>query len=160
MLAHSSERVNSDSESEASKVQIQKTEARCSCLLPQEPKEIFSAKRTDWWIENSWSKMWISEQSPIRCRGAKVHATRWNSCQTKTSQETEKNLRKLTETVEEAKSYSYVQFVKICQVLWRIIMEWSKNYTWSIRHKKNCRMNCTSRKRRDISRIIAIWIGW
>ena len=46
-----------------------------------------------------------------------VLATQWNSCQTKTSQETEKNLRKLTATVEEAKSYSYVQFVRICQVL-------------------------------------------
>ena len=34
-----------------------------------------------------------------------VLATQWNPCQTKTSQETEKNLRKLTETVAEAKSY-------------------------------------------------------
>ena len=35
-----------------------------------------------------------------------VLATQWNPCQTKTSQETEKNLRKFFQTVEEAKSYS------------------------------------------------------
>ena len=41
-----------------------------------------------------------------------VLATQWNPCHTKTSQETEKNLRKLTETVAEAKSYSYGQFIR------------------------------------------------
>ena len=38
-----------------------------------------------------------------------VLATQWNPCQTKTSQETEKNILKFTETVAEAKSYSYVK---------------------------------------------------
>ena len=47
-----------------------------------------------------------------------VLATQWNPCQTKNSQETEKYLRKLTETGAEAKSYSYVQFIIIWQVLW------------------------------------------
>ena len=42
-----------------------------------------------------------------------VFAIQWNPCQTKTSQETEKNLRKFTETIAEAKSYSYVQFAII-----------------------------------------------
>ena len=42
-----------------------------------------------------------------------VLATQWNSCQTKTSQETENNLRKITETVAEAKSYSYVHFLEL-----------------------------------------------
>ena len=37
------------------------------------------------------------------------------------------------EAVAEAKSYSYVQFIRIWQVLWRIIMESSNNYTSSIR---------------------------
>ena len=89
-----------------------------------------------------------------------VLATQWNPRQTKTSQETESHLRKFTETVAEAQSYSYVQFVRIWQVLWRIIMESSNNYTSSIRDKRNCRRSCTSSKRRDISHIIAIWIGW
>ena len=74
-----------------------------------------------------------------------VLATQRNPCQTKTSQNTGKNLRKFTDTVAEDKSYSHVQFIRIWQVLWRIIMESSNNYTSSIR---------------DISRIIEIWIGW
>ena len=48
VLAHSSERENSDSEGDASKMETQKTEAQCSCLLPQKPKEIFSANRKVW----------------------------------------------------------------------------------------------------------------
>ena len=39
-------------------------------------------------------------------------------------------------------------------------MESSTSYTSSIRDKRNCRTSCTSRKRRDISRFIAIWIEW
>ena len=30
-----------------------KTEAECSCLLPQKPKEIYSANRKVWWLDNS-----------------------------------------------------------------------------------------------------------
>ena len=74
VLAHSSERANSDSKGDASKVETQKTEAWCSCLLPQKPKEIYSAIRKIWWLDNSRAqspqrRTWISEQSPIRCRG-------------------------------------------------------------------------------------------
>ena len=74
VLAHSSERENSDSEGDASKVEAPKTEAQCSCLLPQKPKEIYSAYRIVWWLDNSRAqnpqrRTWISEQSPIRCRG-------------------------------------------------------------------------------------------
>ena len=51
-----------------------KTEEQCSCSLPQKPKEMYSASRKVWWLDNSraqspqWRK-WIPEQSPIRCRG-------------------------------------------------------------------------------------------
>ena len=48
VLAHSSERVISDSEGHASKSGDTKTEAQCSCLLPQIPKEIYSMNRRDW----------------------------------------------------------------------------------------------------------------
>ena len=49
-----------------------------------------------------------------RCAAVvQVLATQWNPCLAKTSQETEKNLRKFTE----AKSYPYVQFILIWQVL-------------------------------------------
>ena len=70
-------------------------------------------------------------------------------CETKTSQETEKNLRKFTETVAEAKKYSYRQFICMWQVLWRIIMESSNNYTSSIRDKPKCRTSCMSKKKRN-----------
>ena len=53
-----------------------KTETQCSCLLPQKPKEIYSAIRKVWWTDNSRAqnpqrRTWISEQSPIRCRGTR-----------------------------------------------------------------------------------------
>ena len=47
-----------------------------------------------------------------------VLATQRNPCQTKTAQETEKNVRKFTDTVAEAKSYSLVnllEFGKLCE---------------------------------------------
>ena len=53
VLAHSSERVNSDSEGEASEVETQKTEAQCSCLLPQKPKEICDQKSVAIWQQQS-----------------------------------------------------------------------------------------------------------
>ena len=89
-----------------------------------------------------------------------VLATQWNPCQTKTSQETEKNLRTFTETVEEAKSYSYeqclLQIGKHCEEL-----SWNHRTTalHKRRDKRNCRMSCTLNTSRDISRIIAIWFG-
>ena len=73
---------------------------------------------------------------------------------------TRRRITKVPKAVAEAKSFSYVQFIKIWQVLWRITMESSNNNTSSIRDKRNCRTSCTSNKRRDISRIIAISIGW
>ena len=48
VLAHSSAREKSNSEGDASKVETQKTEAQCSCLLPQKPKEIYSASGKVW----------------------------------------------------------------------------------------------------------------
>ena len=79
---------------------------------------------------------------------------------TKTSQETEKNFTEVFRAVTEAESYSYELLMRIWQVLWRVIMELSNSYIFSLRNKRNCRTNCTSSKRRDISRIIATWIEW
>ena len=74
VLADSSERENSGSEGDASKVETQKTEAQYSYSLHQKPKEIYSANRKVWWLDNSRAqspqrRTWILEQSPIRCRG-------------------------------------------------------------------------------------------
>ena len=81
-------------------------------------------------------------------------ATQWirsYPCKTKTSQET----REFTTA-----SRAVRKAIRIRQILWRIIMESSNVYTSSIRDERNCRTSCTSSKRRDISRIIAIRIGW
>ena len=48
VLAHSSERENSDSEGDASKVETQKTETSHLYSLHQKPKEIYSATRKVW----------------------------------------------------------------------------------------------------------------
>ena len=66
VLAHSSERAISDSAGETWKSGETKTEAQCSCLLPQKPKEIHSASRNEWWLDNSRAqnhqrRMWITD---------------------------------------------------------------------------------------------------
>ena len=88
--AHPSEREISDSEGDASKVETQKKEAQCSCLLPWRPNRclrienyegslqktrwgIHSTSRKVWWLDNSGSqspqrRKWIPEQSPKRCK--------------------------------------------------------------------------------------------
>ena len=143
---------------------IKKTEALCSCLLPQKTKEMFSANSKVWWFDNSraqWiqRRTWISEQSPIRSRGTSSrHSVESESSQSFTGDE--KNSQKFSEIVAECNSYSYRQFISMRQALWRIIMESSNNYTSSIGYKRNCRTSCTSSKRREICRIVAIWIGW
>ena len=48
VLAHSCERVNSDSEGDASKVELRKTGGQYSDSLPQIPKEIYHTNRRDW----------------------------------------------------------------------------------------------------------------
>ena len=118
LLALSSERVNPDSEGDASKVEIQKMEAQYWYSLLQIPN------KRDWWHENSRAQKWISEQSPVRCRGTRSHYfSGYYPCETKTSQETEKNLWNIFRVVTDAKSYFCERFVEIWQVLWRIIME-------------------------------------
>ena len=146
VLAHSCERVKSDSEGEASKV-VTKTEEKCSCLLPKKTKR-------DLFCEQN-RLAWILEQSPIRCRGTSSrHSVESVSNQNFTGDGEE--LTKDPIAVAEAKSYSYVQFIMIWKVLWRIIMESSNNnYTLSIRHKQNRRTRCTSSKRRNIELIAA-----
>ena len=75
-----------------------KTEAQCSCLLPQIPKEISSINRRDWWLENSRAKKWISEQSPVRCRGTRSHySVDTTRVKPKLHRRRRRNLRKLLE---------------------------------------------------------------
>ena len=120
---HSSAREKSDSEGDASKVETQKkTEAQCSCLLPQKPKEIYSASGKVCDLITAEHKIFNegreSRNNHWHAVVVQVLATQWNPCQTKTAQETEKNVRKFTDTVAEAKSYSLanlLEFGKLCE---------------------------------------------
>ena len=132
-----------------------KMEAQYSYWLPQIPTENYSMNGRDRWIENSRTQKRISGQSPIRCRGTRSHhSVDAIRVKPKTSQETEKIFMEVFRAVAEAKSYLYGRFIRIWQVLWRIIMESSPHCS----ETRNCRTSCTSSKRRDISRIFAIWI--
>ena len=123
-----------------------------------------SVSRKVWWLDNSRAqnpqrRTWISEQSPIRCRG-----TRWSPSVESVSNQNftgdGEEFTKVPTAVAAAKSNSYEQFVRFWQALWRIIKESSNKYTLSIRDKRNFRTNCTTSKRRNISCISAIPTGW
>ena len=123
-----------------------KAEAQCSCLRPQKPKEIYSGVRNVWWFDNCRAqnpqrRTWILEQSPIRCRGTSSRHS-MESVSNRNFTGDGEEFTKVPRVVAEATSYSYVQFKRIWQVLWRIIMESSNNYTSSIRDKRNCRTSC------------------
>ena len=116
------------------------------------------------WLDNSRAqnpqrRTWISEQSPIRCRG-----TRWSLSMESVSNQNftgdGEELTKVPIAVEAAKSDSYVQFIRIWRVLWRSIKVSSNKYTSSIRDKRNFRTSYTTSKRRNISCISAIPTGW
>ena len=121
MLAHSSERENSDSEGGASKVETQKRKHSIHAYFRKNHKKsILRAETYGDLITAEHKVLNEGRESRNNHRYAvvvQVLATQWNPCRTKTSQETEKNLRKLTGTVAEAKSYSYRQIIRIWQVL-------------------------------------------
>ena len=114
VLAHSSERAISDSEGDASKVETQKRNHSVHARFRKNQKS--SILRTEKYgdlITAEHKVLNEGRESRNNHRYAavvQVLATQWNPRQTKTLQETEKNLRKLTENVSEAKSYSYRQF--------------------------------------------------
>ena len=137
------ERENSDSRGDASKVVIQKRRHRKYRKRSIPRTEKFGDLTT---AEHKPQKNVNLGTITDTLSWYKVLATQWNPCKTKTSQKTENNSRKFTETVAEAKCYSYVQFIRIWQALWRIIMESSKVHASSLRDKQNCRMSCTSSK--------------
>ena len=88
-----------------------------------------------------------------------VLATQWNPCQTKTSQETEKNLRKFLLPSQKRKvihTYNLLEFGKCCE-------ESPRNYRTTTLHRSHARGIAERTVRRaegeNISRIITIWIG-
>ena len=162
VLAHSSAGENSDSEGDASKVETQKRKHSVHVYFRKNQKR--SVLRAEKYGDLTTTEHKIISEG---CESRNKHRHRGASSRHSVESVSNQNFTgdgeefwKFTETVAEAKSCSYVQFLIIWKVLWRIIMELSNNSTSSIRNKRNCRTSCTSSERRDISRIIAIWIGW
>ena len=156
--AHSSGRENSDSEGDASKVETQKRKHSVHAYFRKKTKrDPFCEHKSmvTWWQQ--------STKSPTKDvnLGTITDTLSWYKFSPlKTSQETEMNLRKFLEPSQKRKvihTFNLLEFGKDCE---EIFMESSNNYNASIRDKRNCRTSCASNKRRDISRIIAIWIGW
>ena len=161
VLAHSSERENSDSEGDASKVETHKRKHRGHAYFRK--NQNWSILRADKYgdLKTAEHKS-LNEGRDFRNNHRYAAVVQvLNGIRAKPKlHKTRRRITKVPKAVAEAKSFSYVQFIKIWQVLWRITMESSNNNTSSIRDKRNCRTSCTSNKRRDISRIIAISIGW
>ena len=107
VLAHSSERANSESKGDASKkVETQKRKHRVHAYFSKKKKNKRekSASRRVWWLDNSKAHKVLNEGREPRNNHRyaikiQILATRWNPCWTKTSQETEKDFQKIAETV-------------------------------------------------------------
>ena len=124
MLAHSSERVNSDSEGEASKVETQKRKHCVHAYFHKNQKR--SILRTEKYGDLTTVEYKIPSEG---CEPRNNHryavvvqvlATQWNPCQTKTSQETEKNLQKFLELSQKPEviyTDNSLEFGKYCEEL-------------------------------------------
>ena len=114
VLAHSSERENSDSEGDASRVETSKLKHSVHAYFRKNQKRSILRTEKVWWLDNSRAqspqrRTWVSEQSPIRCRGTSSrHSVESVSNQNFTGDGEE--FTKVLTAVAEAKSYSYVHF--------------------------------------------------
>ena len=115
VLAHYSERENSDSDCDASKVETQKRKHSVHGTSAKTKRDLFHELITA--EHKVLSEGRESRNNHRYAVVVQVLVTQWNPCQTKTAQETEKNERTFTVTVAEAKSYSYRQFIRIWQAL-------------------------------------------
>ena len=89
VLAHSSERENSDSEGDASKVETQKRKHSVHAYFRKNQKS--SVLRSERYCDLTTAEHKVLNEGRVVVQ---VLATHCNPCHTKTSQETEKNLRK------------------------------------------------------------------
>ena len=83
-----------------------------------------------WWLVCSWSqtpqrRMWISKQSPIRCRGTRFgdSVDPILSVQNQNFKRNGEELAKVLQADEETQSHLHWQFHRIWQILWRLILE-------------------------------------
>ena len=125
------------------------------------PKEIYSANGREWRLENSVEHKSESRNNDQSAAVVQDLTIQWILPVWKQNfTGDEKNFVEIFRAVTEAKCCWYERLIRVRQFLWRIVMESSDNYTLLLRNERNCRTSCTSSKRRDISRIIAIWIEW
>ena len=71
-----------------------------------------------------------------------------------------KELAKNSRAVWKAKSHLHWQFVGICHILWRSIMESSYFHTSSIWDEWDCWKSSAQNERRDVCSIVAVRLGW
>ena len=130
-----------------------KTEAKCSCLLQQKKKKrkFCELKSVVTWQQQStqglqrrtWNLGTITD-TQSRYRFSPLDGIR---VEPKLHRRRRIIFKRLQKPSHEGKTYSYKQFIRMWQALYRIIMESSINYTSSITDKQNCRTNRTSSKR-------------
>ena len=129
VLAHSSETENSNSEGDASQVKTQKKKHSVHSYFRKNQKRSFlQTEKYGDLIKAEHKVLNEGRESRNNHRYAavvQVLATQWNPCQTKTSQETEKNLRKFPEPSQKPKvihTYNLLEFgkQKLGKIFWSI----------------------------------------
>ena len=86
-------------------METQKREHDVHAHFRKNQKEIHSTSRKVWWLDNSkvLNEGRESRNNHLYAIVVQILATPWNPCETKTSQETEKNLRKFLEPSQKPK---------------------------------------------------------
>ena len=164
VLAHSSERANSDSEGEAFISGRYKNGSTVFMLISSKTKRDFFC------VQNS---MVTCQQQSTKSSAKDVNVgtitdtLSWYKFSPPSGIRAKPKLHRRRRRIYESsfcrrrcRKFFIWMIYENWAILWRIIMESSNNYTLSLRNKRNCRPSCTSSKTRDVSRIIAIWIGW
>ena len=121
VLAHASERENSDWEGDASKVETQKRKQSVHAYFRKNPKRsVLRAEKYGDLITAEHKVFNEGRESRNNHRYAvvvQVLATQWKPCQAKTSQETEKNLRKFRKPSQKPKVIHTYNLFRIWQEL-------------------------------------------
>ena len=164
VLAHSSERVISDSEGEASKVETQKRNHSVHAYFRKNQKR--SIVRTEKYGDLTTAEHKVlNEGREFRNNHrhavvVQVLATQWNPCQTKTSQETEKNLRTFLQPSQKPKVIhmcNSLEFGKYCEA-----SSWNHPTTTLHRSEISGIAERAARRIKEGTSAVffAIWIGW
>ena len=113
--------------------------------LQETHKRSHTPSRKCWWLDNSRSqssqwKLWISKQSPIRCRGTRFGNSMDSiiSVQNQNFTRNRKEFAKVLGADAETKSHLNWQFLRKWQSLWSLILESLYVDTSPFRNKWDC----------------------